>query len=143
MRPLTRTRASVVLLATLLAGCALPTEPVLLYDPAEVSEDEVVVLLSPYPRGILMVLRVDGEIAGGACMTNCVFVTPAHVAPGAHRFQTSNMQVPGLATVTSAIAFDFEAELEAGKTYELRVRALPKEKGERSRYDVWWQEVRP
>ena len=88
-----------------------------------------------------MVLEIDGETAGGSCLTGCAFAQAVHISPGLHRFQTHNMQGPGFTSLTSTVTFDFEAEVEAGKFYELRIRPRQKEDGKRQEFDVWWEEV--
>ena len=133
----------VLFLCAAVSGCAVSTDPILMYDQSVYSEDEVAVLLPAWDQGIAMVLEIDGETAGGSCLTGCMFTAPAHVAPGLHRFKTSNMQGPGYTSLTSTATFDFEAEVEAGKYYRLQVRMQPRERGERQQFLVWWEEVAP
>lgn len=123
------------------AGCVMATEPLLMYDQTQYSEDEVAVLLPATDQGIYMVLEIDGETAGGSCFTGCFFSQPVHISPGVHRFETWNMQGPGFTSLTSTVTFDFETELEGGKFYRLRIKILPKERGEDQKYLVWWDEV--
>lgn len=134
---------SSLLVFFVLSGCAISSEPIVMYDQSEYAKDQIAILLPATSQGIWMVLEIDGRKAGGSCLTGCEFKQPVHISPGRHRFETYNMQGPGFTSLTSTVTFDFEAEVEAGKFYELRIRILPKERGERQKFNVWWEEVEP
>jgi hypothetical protein len=145
-----------------LVGCAAPREPIRLYEGTLSSSSSVVTLLPP--KAAYMVLRVSGKVAGGSCFTNCMFISPVHVAPGTHKFSSTNMHMSALddkkvmlsplpLTLDSAFkirqtgntllvngfSFEFEQDLKEGKAYVLQVGH--KEDGTKSgQYYVWWQE---
>jgi hypothetical protein len=132
-----------------------------LYAGAQRPKEEVVTLLPP--ADTTMVLLIDGKKAGGSCFTNCMFQRPVQILPGAHVFESTNMHRPPFrkdhlpdpvpfdsvkvailqTTSTSflvmSLAFKFEADLEKGSTYELRVSYVETE-GKRQMYG-WWHKV--
>ena len=132
---------SAFVLLTLSTGCAVSSSPIVLYDQTKFSKDQVVTLLPASNQGIYMVLIVDGKTAGGSCFTNCMFMEPVQISPGRHEFRTGNMQVPGYTGINSTVTFNFEAELEAGKTYELQVKPIKKNKGQQQEFEIAWQQV--
>ncbi len=132
---------STLLAIAVIAGCTASSGPILMYDPSKYTKDQVAVLLPATDRGIHMVLEINGTKAGGSCFTNCMFMQPVHIPPGLHRFKTSNMRGPEGTSLLYALTFDFEAEVEAGKVYEFRIKPVDTERGEFPEYRVWWEEV--
>lgn len=145
-------------------GCAGAQGTIKLYEGGDLDRDHIVTLLPPV--NISMVLYVSGRTAGGSCLTSCGFVSPVQVAPGRHRFRSSNMHIARSDIVKnrepvplesqevfavnevdssllgSGFEFDFEQSLEKGRTYALSFGYEVKEGGGTD-YFIWWKDVSP
>jgi hypothetical protein len=154
------------LLAVLIAAFILPAlvhaaspKILRLYEGPALPRERVVTLL--YPTDIAMRLDVDGKTAGGSCFMNCMFRRPVQILPGKHRFFSGNMhmtpfkkehvsdavppdaadlKVLSTSLLDMSLEFDFEATLEAGKTYAIALGyADPSDRNKKMR--VWWREM--
>lgn len=131
-----------------------------LYDGPELPREQVASLL--HPSDIAMVLVIDGRKAGFSCLTGCMFQRPVQILPGKHRFFSANMHMAPFpkghvsnpvpldsgaahplllkrSLLAMSMKFDFEATVEAGKTYALSIGYVDSD-GARSNY-VWLKEM--
>jgi hypothetical protein len=151
--------AIMLVAVSLASACANPRTLLRLYDGPILPREQVVTLL--YPADMAMVLNVDEKTAGRSCMSGCDFRQPVQIMPGKHRFVSRTFfidpmpkdhkpnPVPAGAAVLKpeggsllswSFSFDFEATLEAGKTYALWLGYTDPERRPETMY-IWWNEM--
>jgi hypothetical protein len=151
---------SIMLVAVSLASaCANPRTLLRLYDGPILPREQIVTLL--YPTDMITVLNIDERMAGRSCLSGCDFRQPVQITPGRHRFvsrtlvmdalpkdHTSNpipagaavLKPEGGSLLSWIFSFDFEAELQAGKTYALRYGYTDPQRRPQTMH-IWWNEM--